>query len=94
MYGLDIKLLTQISTSKMIVILKQFGIIKTSSDEYFFRNLDRAPINLKAKIGEELTIEDELTQQIATFSTYLYYLINQDNRNIQKIITLIHDLNY
>lgn len=94
MYGLDIKLLTQISTNKMITILKNFGIITSTSDEYFFRNLDRAPINLKPKIGEELTIEDELTQQIATFSTYLYYLINQDNRNIQKIIEYFKYINY
>jgi hypothetical protein len=95
MYGLDIKLLTQISTNKMITILRNFKIIVTASDEYFFRNLDRAPIEVDIKnIGKEYTIEQELTQQIATFSTYLYYLIEKDNRYIDYIKDMIRDINY
>jgi len=96
MYGLDIKLLTQISTNKMVNILKHFNLIKSPSDEYFFRNLDRSPIDLETK-GKPtgLTIEDELNQQIATFSTYLFYLINSNSKVIiPRIIDLFVTLNY
>jgi hypothetical protein len=95
MYGLDIKLLTQISTNKMVQILKKYMLIESSSDEYFFRNLDRSPMNLKViKPSDDFTIEDELNQQIATFSTYMFYLINSSNKFIPDIMNMLQDSRY